>query len=159
MSGALPCTGSKSEPRPGWISPPPTIPRDLVGLCLLEDGAGAGVAALGVRGKNREAQLAAAFALERREAVVHQDAGAQVDVEIQLEAHGQQDAFGVLVAGHSRVADRPEVDGGELAPQRVHEARREDGAVLQVWLGAEVEPLALQREAQRPEKADSLAAD
>ena len=108
---------------------------------------------------NRKTQLAAAFALERREAVVHQDAGAQVDVEVQLEAHGQQDAFGVLVAGHPRVADRAEIDGGEVAPQGVHESRREDGAVLQVSLGAEVEPLELQREAQALEQADSLAGD
>src|SRR5439155_4813005 len=94
---------------------------NLVGGARPQDAAAPGVQALGVLSEDDELEVIAPFSLQRAEPIVDQDAGAQVDVQVQLEAHGEQDALGVLVAWNARIADGAEVDGGEVAAQRIHE--------------------------------------
>src|SRR5437660_6939635 len=122
--------------------------RDLVGGALPEDTADARVESLGVLAKEGEAQICAPLALERRQAIVEEQARPQVDVEVELEAHREEDALGVLVPRNARIAHRAEIDRGKLLAQRLHETRRENGSIAQVALGAEVEPFEAERQAE-----------
>src|SRR5207237_7897437 len=133
--------------------------RDFVGSALPQDATGPGVQALGVLAKDDELEVLAPLSLQRAEPVVDQDAGAQVDVQVQLEAHREEDALGVLVAWNARIADGAEVDGGVLAAQRIHEPRREGRAIAQVPIGAEIEPVELQRKPEALQHAHADARD
>src|SRR5262249_166090 len=59
--------------------------------------------------------------------------------KIHLEAHAEQDFFGVNVGGHARVAQRADEDSIKVARQHGEAIRRDGGAVLQVAVGRPVQ--------------------
>ena len=90
------------------------------GGALLEDAADGDVEALGVLAEDDEVDVLRRLPLERREPLVEESRGALVHVEIELEAHPEQDVARVLVAGHARVAERADEDRVEVAAEALH---------------------------------------
>ena len=64
---------------------------------------------------------------------------AHVGVEVHLEAHAQQNFFGVDVGGHARIAERADEDGIEVARQHLEAVGGDGGAVDEIAVGAPVE--------------------
>ena len=65
--------------------------------------------------------------------------GTHVGVEVHLEAHAQQNFFGVDVGGHAGIAERADEDGVEVAGQHVKAVGRDGGAVDEVAVGSPIE--------------------
>ena len=61
----------------------------------------------------------------------------------------------MLVSRDARIADRAKVDRVVVATQCVKKVLGQDGAVFEVAVGAEVEPVELQGQAEPLEKADA----
>jgi hypothetical protein len=77
--------------------------------------------------------------LERAELLVEEPHGPVVHVEVELEAHPEEDVGGVPIVGHPRVAHRSEEDRAEALAEELEAARRKRLARLQVALRSPVE--------------------
>ena len=117
---------------------------DLVEGALLEEAALRRVLPFGVLAEDDEVDLLAALALERREPIVEQRAGAEVDVEVEPEAQAQQDLAGVGVVLDAGVADGAEEDGVVVAAEGVERPLGQGHAGVEVALGAVVEAVPAQ---------------
>ncbi len=112
---------------------------DLVGRSLLEDAAGIGVNAFGVFAKHDEVDVFGLDSFQWTERGIEQAHGAHVGVEIHLEAHAQQDFFGVNVGLHARIAECADQDRVEIAAEHGEAVGRNGGLVAQIAVGAPVE--------------------
>ena len=112
---------------------------DLVRRALLEDAAGIDVDALGIFADHDEIDVLGLDAFQRTERRIQQSHRAHVGVQVHLEAHAQQNFFGVNIRGHARIAECAQQDGVEIAFQHGEAVRRDGNAVRQVTIGAPVE--------------------
>ncbi len=77
----------------------------------LELAAHAHVDALGVLAEDDDVDVLRGAALERDEAIGERAHGADVGVEVEAEAHAEEDVARVLEVGHARIAEGAEEDG------------------------------------------------
>jgi len=101
-----------------------TLRGDLLGRVLAKEAALACIGALGVLADHDELMVLA-------------DERSLIDVEVEIEAHLEQEATLDHARGHVGGADRADIDGIEAAPL-VDDVVGEDHAVLQVTLAAQV---------------------
>src|SRR5690606_17914058 len=89
--------------------------------------------------EHHEADVLGAASLERDERVGERADGADVGVEIEAEAHPQQDVARVLEPRDARVPQGPDEHRRALSPDPLQQGRRQRGAVPEVAIGAEIE--------------------
>src|SRR5271165_5608311 len=112
---------------------------DFVGGPQLEVAAHIGVHTLGVLPDDRKVDVASCDVLQRAQRSVEQAYGTDIGVKVHLEAHAQQDFFGVDVGGHARIAQRADEDGVEIAGQHLEAVGWNRAAVRKVAVRAPVE--------------------
>jgi phage tail sheath gpL-like len=100
------------------------------------------VEALGVLAKHHEVAVARASALQRHQPVGEAQHRADVGVQVEAEAHAEQDVVRVAVVGHAAVPHGAQQHGVELALQAAAHVVGERDSVAQEALGAQVERLA-----------------
>ena len=101
---------------------------DLVGSSLLEDAAGIGINALGVFAEDDEVDVFRFDPLQWAERRVKQADRAHVGIEIHLEAHAEQNFFGVDIGLDARIAEGADEDGVEIASEHGEAVRRNGGS-------------------------------
>ena len=69
---------------------------------------------------------------------IQQPHRAHVGVQVHLEAHAQQDFFGMNIGGHARVAECSDEDGVEIAIQHGEAVGRNGDAVGEIAIGAPI---------------------
>ena len=109
------------------------------GSSLLEDASGIGVDAFGVFAKHDEVDIFGLDSFQRAQRGIEQADRPHVGVEIHLEAHAQQNFFGVDVGLDARIAECADQDGVEIAAQHGESVRRDGDSVAQIAVGAPVE--------------------
>ena len=115
------------------------VDRDLVGRPPFELAAHAHVDPLGVLAEDDEVDVLRGAPFERDEAIVERLHRADVGVEVEAEAHAEEDVARVLEAGDARIAEGAEEDGARFVLHAVGDLLRVGGAVFEVAVGAEVE--------------------
>ena len=104
---------------------------NFVGGSLLEESADAHVKPFGVLAKDHQANIFFGAAVQRSQPLVQQFHRPGVHVEIELEAQAQQNVGGVLVGGHTRIAERAKQDGVEFIAQHFDRAVGQANAFAQ----------------------------
>ena len=112
---------------------------DLVRRALLEYAAGVNVDALGVFAHHDKINVDGFDSFQRTQRCVQQAHRAHVGIQVHLEAHAQQNFFGVDIRGHARVAESTQQDGVKIAFQHSEAFGRDGDTVSQVAIGAPVE--------------------
>ena len=113
------------DPRHAYVGVDVLLDCDLLLGAFLEPPAHAYVEALGVLPHDQEVDLPSVLSAQRRQPVVVQAGGAQVDVEVELEAEPQQHAREIGGVIDTRVPDGAEQDRVGLL--QVAPDRRRDG--------------------------------
>jgi hypothetical protein len=116
----------------------------LVRGVLLEVAAHHHVEAFGVLAEDHEVDVFRPHVLQRAQLLVEEADGTVVDVEVQAEAHSEEDVRGVAVVGDARVSHRPEQDGVEVGRQHGERVRRQRDPRLQIMIRAPFEVLEAQ---------------
>ena len=112
------------------------LDRDLVVGACLEAAADVHVCAFGVLAEDDEIDVGGPAVFQRTEPLVQQPNRPIVDIEIELEARAEQDVARVTHVGDARIAERADVDRGEVVAQRRVAVRRQADAGLQIVVGA-----------------------
>lgn len=137
--GHSPLEGGADDPLDALAGVHLGLHRHLVQGAALELATDAVVQALGVLAEDDEVDVLAALADEDGAPGVEQPHGAEVDVEVRLEAAVEQQLLGVDVAGHPRIPEGAHQDRAEVSLPARQQLVGEGGAIAQVALGAEVE--------------------
>src|SRR5208282_6411601 len=104
---------------------------DLIRRALFEYSSGISVNAFGIFADHNEIDVLRLDAFERAQCRIEQAHRAHVGVQIHLEAHAQQDFFGVNVRGDTRIAEGTYQNRIEIAFQHGEAAGRDCDAVGQ----------------------------
>src|SRR5207245_10925116 len=102
---------------------------DLVWRALLEHASGIGVDALGVLADDDEVDVLGLDSFQRAEPGIEQPHRADVGVEVHLEAHAEENLFGVNVGWHAEIAEGSDEDGVEVTSKH-GEAIAGDGGTV-----------------------------
>ena len=111
---------------------------DFVGRSLLEIPAHSNVKALGVLAKDHEMDVLLGAIFQRRETLVEKNAGAGVDVEVQLKTQAQQNIGCMDVCRDARIPHGAEQDSVEIAMEHFHRVGGQGSAIAKIALGAPV---------------------
>ncbi len=112
---------------------------DLVGRALLEDAARIGVDTFGVFADHHEIQILGLNSLQRTQSHIEQPHRAYIGVEIHLEAHAEENLFGMDVRRDARITERTDKDCVEIAGKHGKAVGRNGCAITQVTVGAPIE--------------------
>ncbi len=130
--------------------------RDLIRRALLEDSARIGVDALGVFADDDEIHILRLDAFQRTQRRIEQPHRAHVGVEVHLEAHAEQDLFGMDVGGDAGIAEGAGEDGIEVALEHGEAIGRDGHAVAKIAIGAPVKLAELDVGPRRPDDFEGL---
>jgi hypothetical protein len=115
------------------------LDRDFIGSSLLEDSARIGVDALRVLADHNKIHVLGLNAFQRTERFVQQTHRAHVRVKVHLEAHAEQDLFGMDVGLDSGITEGSGHDRIEIARQHGEAIGRNGRAVAEIAVGAPIE--------------------
>jgi hypothetical protein len=131
--------GVADDPLDSFAGVDVDLGRHLVRSVLLEVAAHHHVEPFRVLAEDDEVHVRGLRVLQRAELLVEETHGPVVHVEVELEAHPEEDVGGVAVVGDARVAHRAEEDRVEALRQELEAARRQRLAGLEVAFGTPVE--------------------
>ena len=123
---------------------------------LLEGASGIGVNTFGVFANDHEIDVSGFNPFERAQRGIEQSHRADIRVEIELEAHTEQNLFRMHVAGNARVANRSHENGVSFFRQGCKSIGWNRGAVGQIAVGPPVEVRESERGARCLKDLDCL---
>src|ERR1700678_542124 len=132
------------------------LDRYLVRRALLEDSACVGVDAFRVLADHNEVHILWLDALQRTQRAIEQPHRTHVGVEVHLEAHAQQNFFGVDVGFDAGIAEGAGKNRVKVALQHGEALGRHGHAVAEIAVGAPVEFAHLDIGARCPDHFESL---
>ena len=112
---------------------------DFVGCALLEDAARVRVNAFGVFAEHDEIHVLRLDSLQRTQRGIEQADRTHIGIEVHLEAHSEQNFFGVDVGLDPRIAEGADQNGIEVAAEHGKAVGRHGDLITQVAIGAPVE--------------------
>jgi hypothetical protein len=123
------------------------VDRDLVGRTAPVLATDSDVNAFGILAKHHEIDVGLAPVLQRHQTIGQRAHGANVRVQVEAEAHSEQDVARMLHVGNACVAERAEQHRRAFALDRDVDLLWKGGAVAQVALRAEIELPQVERKA------------
>ena len=130
--------------------------RDLIGRALLEDSARIGVHAFRVFADHDEIHILRLDAFQRTQRRIEQAHWPHVGVEIHLEAHAEQDLFGVDVGLDAGIAEGAGENRIEVTAKHGEAVGRDGHSVAEIAIGAPVEFAHFDVSSRCPDHFESL---
>jgi hypothetical protein len=113
--------------------------RNFIRRPLPENAAQIAIHALGVLAHHDEVHIFWFDAFERTQCSIQQTHRPHVGVEVHLEAHTEQNLFGVNIGLAARIAKRSGKDRIEIAAKHLKTARRDGRTIGEIAVGAPIE--------------------
>src|ERR1700722_4266871 len=114
------------------------LDSNFVSRALLKKTANSDIQALGIFAKNYQANIFFRAPVQRRKPLVEKFHWSRVHVQIQLESQAEQDIRSVLIARHTRIAERSKQNRVEFITQHFHCAVRQADAIAKIFIRAPI---------------------